>query len=219
MPTVKLSYFDIQGRAEIIRILLHAGNIDFEDQRIPFDGWPDHNLGMFPAGSVPVLYWDGEELLESMAITRFVAMKAGLAGKTDLQFTQADMILEHCNDFTNKWVPRLRWTNTQEDREKGANEMLFNSLPTWLTQTEALLKKRGGKWFAGSMITFGDIAVMVLLDCLMAAEEMCFKDMANKGERRKMLETFPLLIDHYQRTCALPAVANYRKKRPAFTGY
>ena len=217
MPNVKLSYFDIQGRAEIIRILLHAGNIDFEDHRIQFADWPKLKPS-FPNGSVPVMYWDGEELFESMAIARFVARKAGLAGITDLEFAQADMILNHVQDIKNKWFPLLRWTKSQEEREKGANQLLADSLPTWLTQTEALLKKRGGKWFTSSEVSFGDIAVMVLLDWLMAPEEMCFKDMANKEERRAMLDTFPLLKDHYRRTCAVPAVANYKKKRPAFTG-
>ena len=30
MPEIKLTYFNIEGKAELIRILLHAGNFDFE---------------------------------------------------------------------------------------------------------------------------------------------------------------------------------------------
>ena len=43
-------------------------------------------------GQVPVLYWDGEELAQSAAITRFLARKVGWAGKSDLEFTQADIL-------------------------------------------------------------------------------------------------------------------------------
>ena len=128
------------------------------------------------------------------------------------------MILNHVHDIKSKWFPLLRWTKSQDEREKGANELLSDALPTWLTQTEAVLKKRGGKWLAGAGVTFGDIAVMELLDCLMAPEDVCFKDMANKEGRMAMLDTFPLLKDHYRRTCAVPAVADYKKKRSAFTG-
>ena len=30
MPEIKLTYFNIEGKAELIRLLLHAGNFDFE---------------------------------------------------------------------------------------------------------------------------------------------------------------------------------------------
>merc|ERR1712008_615869 len=65
---------------EIIRLLLAAGNIDYEDKRVSFEEWP----AMKPTttfGQMPMLYWDGEELAQSMAITRFIARKAGMAGK------------------------------------------------------------------------------------------------------------------------------------------
>ena len=44
-PKVKLMYFDIRARAEIIRIMLNYGGVEFEDQRIqPFwvegSDWP-----------------------------------------------------------------------------------------------------------------------------------------------------------------------------------
>ena len=34
MPEIKLTYFNIEGKAELIRLLLHAGNFDFEDFRV-----------------------------------------------------------------------------------------------------------------------------------------------------------------------------------------
>jgi hypothetical protein len=34
-----------------------------------------------------------------MALSRFVAKKAGLAGKTEAEEVYADVILEHVNDF------------------------------------------------------------------------------------------------------------------------
>merc|ERR1711963_950656 len=77
MPMVKLTYFDLEGRGELIRLLLHAGNIDFEDFRFGFGEWAKHKPNT-PFGSVPVLHWDGEEMAQTMAIVRFVAMMVAL---------------------------------------------------------------------------------------------------------------------------------------------
>lgn len=41
MPTYKLTYFNIQGLAEPIRMLLSYGGIEFEDVRVEKDkDWP-----------------------------------------------------------------------------------------------------------------------------------------------------------------------------------
>merc|ERR1711963_559360 len=114
MPMVKLTYFDLEGRGELIRLLLHAGNIDFEDFRFGFGEWPKHKPNT-PFGSVPVLHWDGEEMAQTMAIVRFVARKVGMAGKTDMEFFKADMVACHFEDIFTK-LPGLRFAKTQEDR-------------------------------------------------------------------------------------------------------
>merc|ERR1711863_125596 len=77
MPIVKLVYFDIQAKGELTRLLLAAGNIDYEDFRVGFSDWPGEIKATTPFGQMPVLYWDGEELAQSMAIARFVARKVG----------------------------------------------------------------------------------------------------------------------------------------------
>merc|ERR1712180_96146 len=100
MPMVKLTYFDLEGRGELIRLLLHAGNIDFEDFRFGFGEWAKHKPNT-PFGSVPVLHWDGEEMAQTMAIVRFVARKVGMAGKTDMEFFKADMVACHFEDMDN----------------------------------------------------------------------------------------------------------------------
>ena len=41
-PEVKLVYFDLQGRGELIRALLRCGDIQFEDFRFGFEDWPRH---------------------------------------------------------------------------------------------------------------------------------------------------------------------------------
>ena len=92
-------------------------------------------------------------------------------------------------------------------------------LPKWLEPLERLLKKRGGGWFAGSSATFADYAVMVVLDFLNHPDHAAFKDMNNLAERKKILDSFPLVKANYQRTSALPDVVSWKKKKPQFRGF
>ena len=72
MPVIKFSYFDMEAKGELTRLLLHAGNFDFEDDRIPFQDWPGEHKAASTFGQLPVLRWDGVELAQSMAIARLI---------------------------------------------------------------------------------------------------------------------------------------------------
>merc|ERR1711962_785031 len=199
MPMIKFSYFDIEAKGELTRLLLHAGNFDFEDDRLPISSWPGEHKEKTTFGQLPILSWDGVELAQSMAIARFVARRAGLAGRTDLEFVQADMVACHYEDVWTK-LPKMMFAASQEERE-------------------TLLKKRGGGWFAGSSATFADYAVMVVLDFLNQPDHAAFKDMNNLAERKKILDSFPLVKANYQKTSALPDVLAWKAKKPAFGGF
>jgi len=167
---------------------------------------------------MPVLYWDGEELAQSMAIARFVARKVGLAGNSDLEFCQADMIACHYEDIWTK-LPKMKFAKSQEEREELAKEFLTEFIPKWLKPLEAILAKRGNGWFAGNSVTFADLAIMCALDWLQEPLEMSFKDMNNVAERKKILDDYPLVKANYQKTNEVPFVVEWKKKRPAFAGF
>jgi len=38
-PKVVLTYFDVRARAELTRLILKAGGVDFEDKRITGEQW------------------------------------------------------------------------------------------------------------------------------------------------------------------------------------
>ena len=52
-------------------------------------------------GQLPVLEVDGVQLGQSMAIARYLARKYNLAGKTDLEMAQADMVVDCVQDALN----------------------------------------------------------------------------------------------------------------------
>ena len=50
-------------------------------------------------GFMPELEWDGVVLTESVAITRFIAKKLNIAGKTDIQEAQCDAVVDVCSEL------------------------------------------------------------------------------------------------------------------------
>ena len=48
---------------------------------------------------MPQLTWDDTILVQSNAITRFVAKKVGIAGKNDMEMAQCDAIVDFCSEM------------------------------------------------------------------------------------------------------------------------
>ncbi|VDL58780.1 unnamed protein product [Hymenolepis diminuta] len=79
-----LIYFNIRGRAELIRLILHAADKDFIDQRVTSAEWPTLKPTL-PFKKLPVLEVttpNGDKVLlnESIAITRLLARTFNLYG-------------------------------------------------------------------------------------------------------------------------------------------
>lgn len=73
MPRYKLTYFDVPGRGRITRYLFLLAGIEFEDNRISFEAWPELKPKT-PLGQMPYLDVEGQEtIVQSVAIERYVA--------------------------------------------------------------------------------------------------------------------------------------------------
>ena len=42
MPNYKLTYFDLEARGELIRLIFAAAKVEYEDHRISLDEWPKY---------------------------------------------------------------------------------------------------------------------------------------------------------------------------------
>jgi len=103
-PKIKVTYFNLRGRAEPVRLLLAYGGLEYEDCRLT-PSWDDPKPWMAlkpktPYGGLPLLEWNGETLAQSIAITRFVAREVGLAGRNSLECAQADEVVDAFSDLT-----------------------------------------------------------------------------------------------------------------------
>jgi len=178
MVHYKLHYFGLGGRGEFIRQIFAQGGIEFEDYRITIEEWPELK-SKYPNSQVPILEVDGKVLTQSYAIARFVAKKAGLAGKDDWEAAQADMYVDGIEEIIQKIVPLIIATvfgsgNMDEAIKKFRPEMLPLTkgdkgalltklkpevIEPFLTKYEKILKDNGGSHFVGKHLTWADITI------------------------------------------------------------
>ncbi len=78
-PELKLTYFDIRGRAEAIRLALHLADIPFTDERLPREeAMALIAEGSLPFHALPVLEVGGKLHAQSLALLRYVGKLGGL---------------------------------------------------------------------------------------------------------------------------------------------
>lgn len=74
-PSIKLTYFDIEGKGEPVRLALILAGVPFEDVRIKFPEWPELKPKT-PSGKLPVLQIDnGPMKTQSVAMARLIGSR------------------------------------------------------------------------------------------------------------------------------------------------
>jgi len=152
-PKVKLTYFNLRGRAEYARLLLAYGGIEYEDCRVEGSDWGKLKPTT-PYGSLPVLEWNGETIAQSITLSRFIAKEVGLAGRCNLECAQADEIADAITDMGNAFSK----AHFSKD-EVAMKKFITETLPTGLGQIEKRLNERGGQFLVGNALTWADIVV------------------------------------------------------------
>ncbi|KAJ8262722.1 hypothetical protein COCON_G00151790 [Conger conger] len=151
MLPYKLIYFNMRGRAELSRYILACAEIPFQDDRVEWKDWPSLKPS-FPLQQLPVLEVEGVELNQSLAIARFFAKEAGLAGNSRLEEAQADALVESLNDFT-LLIP---WREEDQALKKQKIDELFDCyMPKLLSFLEKHLRDRD--WLVGNAMTWADL--------------------------------------------------------------
>ncbi|XP_075716773.1 hematopoietic prostaglandin D synthase [Rhinoderma darwinii] len=190
MSNYKLTYFNFQGRAEILRYLLAYTNTEFEDHRIEYKDWSAHK-DAYPYGKLPVLEIDGTVYYQTLAIGRYLAKKAGLTGKTDLDNLRIDAILDTIDDFVSLYP----WTGD----EKAMKEYVEKCGGAVLSGLEKELGNN--KWFAGEYVTWADLYWDTCSESLEHYQPGFAKD-------------YPKLLSLKKRVKELPKIAAWIKRRP-----
>ncbi|KAL7573622.1 hypothetical protein ACA910_008755 [Epithemia clementina (nom. ined.)] len=219
-PTkLKLTYFNIEGAAEPIRLALALAQFDYEDDRVAFPDWQALKP-QTPYGQLPLMTLNGDEShvkTQSGAMLRYV----GQVLAPDLlyppeSFWEIEQVLGVMDDFRKSLEPAL-YLGMRPERfgypagfgQTEPGKVLLQSMrTTWVEQElpkyakylEQWLDKHNGQWMASrTSVTIADCAVVPFLRSLTRGHmdhipTTCLQDVS------------PKLVDYVQRFCALPQI-------------
>jgi glutathione S-transferase len=205
MTNYKLTYFDMDGgRAEPIRIALHAAGIAFDDERISFPQFMEARQSM-RFNAVPVLEIDGTVVTQSNAMARFVGKKAGLYPEDNVQALYCDEAMGAVEDLLHSVVQTF---GLEGEELKAAREKLVNGWLTVFLKGLSELLDRGGDYFADNRLTVADLKVAGITQWLLSGQlDHVPTDLVER--------VAPQLIPHEQRVANDPIVVAYYDARPA----
>ena len=204
---LKLIYPDVPfWRAEMSRLALFIGGIEFEDLRPSREEISKMRTeGIFPFGQFPVLQVDGKTIAQTGAIARFCGKMSGLyPTENDFYAAKVDEVIDLATDITFKIRPAL----VEKDPEKKTEmrrELAEAVLPQWLGFMETLLEDNGKTgYFVNDSLTVADLAAWRLCGWISGG--------IIDGIPETILDDFPLLNTHHINISNLPKVAEWLGK-------
>eukprot|EP00271_Cylindrocystis_brebissonii_P011656 TRINITY_DN29558_c0_g1_i1.p1 TRINITY_DN29558_c0_g1~~TRINITY_DN29558_c0_g1_i1.p1 ORF type:complete len:210 (+),score=51.31 TRINITY_DN29558_c0_g1_i1:310-939(+) len=165
-PSLKLTYFDIKGRAEAIRLALTIGDVPFEDERLTRDQWVGPNgKEAMPLGQIPVLTVDGKVYPQSIAILRYVGKLAGLAPEDPLDQLMVDSCLETVEEATREVIASMR----EPDKDKKLamrKKLVAETFPKYFGALSKMITAHGSApgYAVGSKLTIADLQISEVVD-------------------------------------------------------
>lgn len=157
--TARLTYFDVRGRAEVIRLILEETATPYTERRIQVSEWPSAKP-TFPLGQVP-LYEEGElSIFHSHAIYRYLARKHGLGGKSEAERIRCDIVEETFVDLQNE-LGGFYWNR---DFAAKRDEFERDKLPLMLDKAQRIFLQNPGAYWVGDELTLGDFCAWHFLD-------------------------------------------------------
>ena len=200
MPPL-LTYFDVRGRAEAVRLTLEETGTEYRERRVQVAEWPALKSTLL-FGHLP-LYEDGDLVIaQSHAIYRHLARRHGLYGAHEHERVRCDVVEEAFVDAQNElgtfyWNPKF--AELRDDFER-------TQLPARLTKLQTLLEQNRsglGHW-VGDGVTFVDFLAWHYLDYV-------------RPFSQRTVERFDKLYAFKQRIESRPRIAAYLRspRRPA----
>jgi len=196
MTDIKLTYFDLKGRAEISRLILSYSGVRFTDERLTGAQFGAIKSSL-AYGQMPILNYKGQVLYQSITIARFLAREFKLAGKSNIESAQADEVVDAVLDLQTGMFKEVGAGNTA-----GVEKVLDTTWPAGLANLEKVLTARGGQFFAGNNLTWADLAVYYF----------CVDGVG--GKTPKDLRPFPKIANLVQRVGEIPNIKNWMAARP-----
>lgn len=199
-PSYKLIYFNARGKAEHIRFIFAYAGVEYEDERISQDKWPELKRKM-PFGMLPVLEIDGKLVGQSNSIARYLAKQYGLAGRDEWESLQCDMLVDTLSDLKQELF-QYRMEPDQFKKEEKKIVLMKEKIPFYLNKFEKVVAENRG-YSVGNAITWTDFVFAVSLENF----ELIFG--------KESLDRYPSLRALKEKVYSLPGIQEWLQKRPA----
>ncbi|KAH6568129.1 hypothetical protein BASA50_000479 [Batrachochytrium salamandrivorans] len=164
---LRLTYFGIKGRGEVLRLTLHIGGVPFEDDRIDGEGWKTLK-STTPFGQVPLLTInDTTQIAQSHALLRYTGTLSGLYPAADLvKAALVDQVTLHIEDI-NIALSAIIYEKDADRRAKFCKTFYEEKGPAMLSALERVINQHsGGKWAVGDSLTVADLSIYDITDFL-----------------------------------------------------
>ncbi|CAG0889500.1 unnamed protein product [Cyprideis torosa] len=163
-PVFKLIYFDLPGRAEVVRLVLAQSGLPWEDIRLSSKEEFDAIKPKAPFGQLPILEFNGRTYAQTLSLCRFIARKSNLAGENESNATECDMWVEYCMEAI---VDNLKKDHAEGDEKEAAGRKFEATVPDVLERvTKRLKEQKGNSFLVGRRISWADIVLFHLLEWL-----------------------------------------------------
>jgi glutathione S-transferase len=185
MP-LKLTYFNIYGRSEPIRMMLTKAGAEWEDERLEFAEWPAIKPTK-PHGCLPVITLDdGYEISMGLPCFNYVANTYGFQPTNPLDQYRGQMLYECImNDMVLiKLLPTIQ-KNLKDPESEEVKELAES---VWAPACVHLVRElpKDKKFIAGDKMTVHDYTIGCnLLGCF-RNPNAAHKDMWNAWEKASM---------------------------------
>jgi len=159
MTKYKLTYFDLEARGELIRLIFTVAKVKYEDHRVSFDEWPQIKPKM-PFQQLPVLYIDDNPpLTQSGAIEKYLASIYGLNGDNELEAAYIEMITNQINDVTLSALPFFEKDEKVKD-EKFSKQFQEKIIPSMKYIENQM---NNNEFLVGKKLSYADLFVMQII--------------------------------------------------------
>jgi len=170
-----LTYFSIAARAEIPRLILVVAGVDHDFHKLKYretEGadWAEYKQRHADAltfGQVPRYQDETVDIVQSMAITRYLARKYGLNGDNENETTLIDVANEGVSDLFSKWVT-AKFTGEEAKREEAVAKFTNEVFPVWLGYFSKLYEKNNKTFLVGQRLSYADLHLFHALNRLSA---------------------------------------------------
>jgi len=200
-PTIQ--YFNIRGRAEVMRIALAYKNVDYDVVPVDYPAMKADTI-TYPFGQVPRYYDDQVDLVQSNVIHRYIGRKYGLLGSNEKQQCAADMVMEGVEALRSKYVALIYQDQLSDTAKEAFWKAHIDKASaqgrnggTHLALLAGILERAGTGYVAGtSTPTMGDLCLWEMFDLLARVFP-------------NIKEEYPSLAELHTRVAGLPGIKEY----------